>query len=213
MGDHVLFFYGTLLAPQMLHRVIHGSPEPEQWQKDMLHFRPAVLHGYRRHRVRGEDYPAIIPVPSSSEGAPTSATATTATGRTAQDRTSRPASVLGTVVSGLTNGDIHRLDVYEGSEYDRVSVRVRVLKEALQGSALGAGVNESSGNGRDGTERYLKGVLEAVPQEFTDEAEAVDAETYVWIGGTHRLQNDEWDFEAFKRDKMRWWLAANESDW
>ncbi|KAL2811343.1 hypothetical protein BJX63DRAFT_277983 [Aspergillus granulosus] len=223
MGDHVLFFYGTLLAPEMLHRVVHGSPNPQQWQKEMLHFKPAVLHGYRRHRVRGEDYPAIISVLSSSEDASSSATpaaaATTATGTVSSTMagtapggsTNSSASVLGTVVSGLTDGDIHRLDIYEGSEYNRVSVRVRVLQEALPGSALGT--SDGNGTGREDTERYLKDVLEAVSQEFTDEAEEVEAETYVWIGGRHRLQNEEWDFEAFKKDKLRWWLTANESDW
>ncbi|KAL3462579.1 hypothetical protein BJX64DRAFT_139219 [Aspergillus heterothallicus] len=229
MGDHILFFYGTLLAPEMLHRVIHGRANPEQWQKDMLNFRPAILHGYRRHRVRGEDYPAIIPASPVSPDLPTpasaTAVATTATstpssatiGTAMSSNTSRSMSVLGTVVSGLSEGDIHRLDIYEGSEYERVPVQVRVLKEALPGSALGTqgeGVGDNgNGNGREETERYLKDVLEAVPQEFTDEAEEVEAETYVWIGGSYRLEYNEWDFEAFKKEKMKWWLTANESDW
>ncbi|KAL3445868.1 hypothetical protein BJX65DRAFT_309569 [Aspergillus insuetus] len=211
MGDHVLFFYGTLLAPEMLHRVIHGSPNPQQWQKDMLHFKPAILHGYRRHRVRREDYPAIIPVPSASSAstAATPDTATTSTGATHGSTTNTSASVLGTVVSGLTDGDIYRLDVYEGSEYSRIRVSVRVLKEALPGSAFGT----RDGNERENTDRYLKDVLEAVPQNFTDEAEEIEAETYVWIGDSNRLQNEEWDFEEFKKEKMMWWLSTNESEW
>jgi hypothetical protein len=177
----------------------------------MLQFKPAILHGYRRHRVRREDYPAIIPVlPASS--ASTTATpdrATTGTGATHGSTTNTSASVLGTVVSGLTDGDIYRLDVYEGSEYRRIRVSVRVLKEALPGSAFGT----KDGNGRENTDRYLKDVLEAVPQNFTDEAEEIEAETYVWIGDSNRLQNEEWDFEEFKKEKMMWWLSANGSEW
>ncbi|KAL2845996.1 hypothetical protein BJX68DRAFT_128795 [Aspergillus pseudodeflectus] len=215
MGNHVLFFYGTLLAPEMLHRVIHGSPNPQQWQKDMLHFKPAILYRYRRHRVRREDYPAIIPVPSASSESTTATPGTATTDTTHSSTTNTSASVLGTVVSGLTDGDIYRLDVYEGLEYRRIRVSVRVLKEALPGSAFGTrdGNGNGDGNGRENTDRYLKDVLEAVPQNFTDEAEEIDAETYVWIGDSNRLQNEEWDFEEFKKEKMMWWLSASESDW
>ncbi|RDW93085.1 gamma-glutamylcyclotransferase family protein [Aspergillus mulundensis] len=212
MGDHVLFFYGTLMAPQILHRVIHGSPTPQQWQRDLLRFRPAVLHGYRRHRVRGADYPGIIREEAHTQ---------TLDSETTKDpgiKAAAGASVLGTVVSGLTDGDIHRLDIFEGSEYRREKVSVRILREALaedEERADGAG----NGNGVEGSsadidrDRHLKDVLEAAGAEFADEGEEVEAETYVWIAGRGMLEDAEWDFEAFKRDKMAWWVAADESEW
>jgi AIG2-like family. len=167
------------MAPQVLHRVIHGRGEPEHWQKAMLRFQPAVLHGYRRHRVRGADYPGLIP---ASESTP---------------RT----SVLGTLVSGLTDGDIHRLDMYEGDEYTRDQVTVRVLGESVP-------------RGSDSSlEGHLKDVLDAAGADLKDEGDEVQAGTYVWVAGEGRLEDAEWDFETFKRDKMAWWVSADESQW
>lgn len=183
---------GTLMAPQILHRVIHGRPDPEPWQKGMLSFKPAILHGYRRHRVRGADYPGIVPCPNDIE-----------------DSTGGPgsASVLGTVVSGLTDGDVHRLDVFEGSEYVKERVRVRVLAESL---SVGGRQEASIAKNPD---RHLKDVLDAAGAEFADEREEVEALTYVYVAGQDRLEDAEWDFEAFKRDKMAWWVDADESEW
>ncbi|KAF9887307.1 hypothetical protein FE257_010302 [Aspergillus nanangensis] len=173
------------MAPQILHRVIHGSPTPEPWQRALLTFKPAILHGYRRHRVRGADYPGIVPNESGG-------------------------SVLGTVVSGLTDGDVHRLDIFEGSEYVKEKVKVRILRESLGGHDDG----ETTGADADGdTDKHLRDVLDAAGAEFADEAETLEAKTYVWIAGKKMLEDTEWDFEDFKRNKMAWWVAADERDW
>ncbi|KAL4929662.1 gamma-glutamylcyclotransferase family protein [Aspergillus undulatus] len=218
MGDHVLFFYGTLMAPQILHRVIHGSPTPQQWQKDLLRFRPAILHEYRRHRVRYADYPGILKVKDKdSLGAEIETSAETSTAKTTSMSQSQSPSVLGTVVSGLTDGDLHRLDIFEGSQYAREKVSVRILRETLSEDPDLDSSSRSHSNGDAGpdgdADRHLKDVLEAAGAEFADEGEEVEAETYVWIAGREGLENAEWDFEAFKRDKMAWWVAADESEW
>ncbi|KAJ9244013.1 putative disease resistance protein Aig2 [Paecilomyces variotii] len=184
MGDHTLFFYGTLMAPQILHRVCHGRPDPEPWQKNMLTIRPAILHGYRRHRVRNADYPGIIPSSSSSES-----------------------SVLGTVVSGLTDGDVYRLDRFEGDEYVKKPVRVRVLRST---AAVGGRTEESTAKRGD---EHLRDMLDKAEAELADEGEEVDAVVYVWAAGEDQLESGEWDFETFKRDKMSWWVKADESEW
>lgn len=191
------------MAPQILHRVIHGSPTPEKWQKDLLRFRPAVLHDYRRHRVRNADYPGIIQAQAQAQAQ---------RGRNEETQSSMPestserrASVLGTVVSGLTDGDLHRLDIFEGSEYAREKVAVRVLRETLS--------EDLDGEDEEDADRHLKDVLEAAGAEFADEGEEVQAEAYVWIAGRGMLEDAEWDYEAFKRDKMAWWVAADESEW
>ncbi|KAE8380796.1 AIG2-like protein [Aspergillus bertholletiae] len=193
MGDHVLFFYGTLMAPQILHRVIHGSPDPEPWQKALLTIRPAILHGYRRYRVRGADYPGIVAAERKTTPSDTDSNA------------NGTAAVLGTVVSGLTDGDIHRLDIFEGAEYEKGKVKVRILRESLSDK-------DGEPDGTD-TDRHLMDVLDAAGAEFADEGEEVDAATYVWIAGENALEDGEWDFEAFKRDKMAWWVGADESEW
>jgi hypothetical protein len=117
-------------------------------------------------------------------------------------------------VSGLTDGDLHRLDVFEGSEYTRERVQVRILREALSGDEDGnREADRHGGDTSENSDRHLKDVLEAAGAEFADEGEEVGAETYVWVAGRKRLEDAEWDFEAFKRDKMAWWVAADERDW
>jgi hypothetical protein len=210
MGDHVLFFYGksflnqdkpktkihsgTLMVPQILHRVIHGQADPEPWQKAMLRFQPAILHGYRRHRVQNADYPGIVVVPETQTQTENSA-----------PKPSAGTSVIGTLVSGLTDGDVYRLDRFEGSEYEKRRVTVRALQEKHGG--------EHGHAGEGGTvESQLRGMLDA-GAESAGEGEEVSAVTYVYTAGRDTLEDAEWDFESFKRDKLAWWIGADESEW
>ena len=150
----------------MLNRVIHGTPDPEPWQASLLTIRPALLQSYRRHRVRHADYPAILKHSGSC--------------------------VRGSVVSGLTDGDMYRLDIFEGSQYSRQKVKVQVLKDV--------GLNEAAHlDSADGDKK-------------TEVVEEVDAETYVWEEGEATLEPNEWDFEEFKRDKMRAWMGLADDD-
>ena len=41
-------------------------------------------------------------------------------------------------------------------------------------------------------------------------AEEVEAETYVWIAQKEELEDGEWDFEEFRREKMSRWTGASE---
>ncbi|KAJ5343960.1 uncharacterized protein MYU51_002079 [Penicillium brevicompactum] len=186
MGDHVLFFYGTLMAPQVLHRVIHGSPNPEPWQKAMISFQPAILHGYRRHRVQHADYPGILPVDQGTGE------------QSASDATSARKSVLGTLVSGLTDQDVRRLDCFEGADYTRKQVVVHKLQK----------FNEVSG---DACAESLPKMLDAARTAVADEEET-PAMTYVWTSGKDWLEDAEWDFEAFKKDKLAWWAGTIEDE-
>lgn len=147
------------MAPGVLHRVIHGTHDPEPWQKSLLTVRPAMLQSYRRHRVRHVDYPAVVPHEGSC--------------------------VRGSVVSGLTEGDLYRLDIFEGDQYTRQKVRVQVLKDVQ--------------------------LDEAAEEGKTEVVEEVEAESYVWGEGLHTLEPKEWDFEEFKRDKMKAWMGMAES--
>lgn len=83
-------------------------------------------------------------------------------------------TVRGTFVSGLTEGDIWRLDIFEGDEYARRKVRLRVLSN------------------RD------------------KEDEEVETETYVWVAGREKLEAGEWDFDAFRREKMGAWVGGGD---
>jgi hypothetical protein len=143
------------MAPQVLYRVCYGSPKPEPWQSRLLTIKPAILHDFCRHKVRNCDYPAIIPQADST--------------------------VRGTLVTGLTEGDVYRLDIFEGSDYARRKVKVRVL----------AKVGDHSGEGNVG-------------------GEEVETETYVWTSGEDKLEYGEWDFGEFVREKMAWWAGSDE---
>ncbi|KAL9594344.1 MAG: hypothetical protein Q9219_007080 [cf. Caloplaca sp. 3 TL-2023] len=155
MGDHSAFFYGTDVEPQILYRVCYGSSTPTSLQKSLLKIRPAILHQHCRHRVLGRDYPAIIPSPHGS--------------------------VRGTHVQGLTDGDIFRLDIFEGEEYERRKVKIRILE--IEGDQQDQGITE---------------------------AEAVDVDTYIWVAGGDKLEEGEWDIGKFRREKMQRWVGTRQ---
>lgn len=150
------------MAPQVLHRVISGSPySSAAASRSAITSTPAILHNHRRHRVKHADYPAVIPIsPSSSPSSSSSSP-----------------SVRGTYVTGLTRADMYRLDLFEGDEYARQTVQPRLL--TTEG-------DPATGHGNV-------------------EGELVSAQTYIWIVGTHRLEDREWDFAEFVRDKLRFW--------
>ncbi len=85
---HPLFAYGTLLSDHLRQCVLGRA----------THTRAATLAGYRRVRLRGRAYPAIV------------ATA--------------GASTTGRLVLDLTTADWARLDEYEGALYRREAVQV-----------------------------------------------------------------------------------------
>jgi len=158
--------------------------------------RPALLHGFRRHRVRGRDYPGIVPVSNSNNNA-TGTSSDKIMMTTTNASVQEGASVLGSLVSGLTDGDVRRLDQFEGSQYEKCQVRVRVLRSIASSSQ----------------EEGLKDALNAAQTHVSEEGEEIEATAYVWISGREWLEDAEWDFETFKRDKMKWWVAADERDW
>lgn len=157
---HTAFFYGTLMAPTVLSRVIHNKANPSEAKKAQTSATPALLADYERRKVRWCDYPAITPCAS--------------------------ASVRGTLVTGLTDTDLQRLDIFEGSQYKRQKVQVRMLPEL--------------------------GIDENADEKATGDEEMVQAETYVWnFSRGEELEDGEWDFEEFKRAKLHRW--DGEMDW
>lgn len=96
------------MAPEVLHRVCHGTSKPSKEQAALFTVQPALLHHYCRHKVDGCDYPGII-----SE----------------QDK-----SVRGTYVTGLNAADIVRLDSFEGDQYSRNKVEVELIEGPEKGA-------------------------------------------------------------------------------
>lgn len=156
---------GTLMAPPVLYRVIYGTTKPAPWQKVLTTVRPALLTNYRRHKVKHADYPAILPHGSTESG---------------------PSLVRGSFVTGLTDGDLWRLDIFEGSQYTRRKVRVKILQDTALDETV--------------TEDKLTAQIE--------DAVEVEAETYVWSDPREDLEEEEWDFDEFKREKMWAWVGV-----
>lgn len=68
--------------------------------------------------------------------------------------------------------------MFEGPQYERKKLKIKTLTK------LG------DGNG-----------------EGDVEGEEVEVETYVWIGGDELLDEGEWDFDEFTREKLKWWVG------
>jgi gamma-glutamylcyclotransferase (GGCT)/AIG2-like uncharacterized protein YtfP len=83
-----LFVYGTLMCEDIM-RAVSGVERRSV---------AAALAGFRRHAVRGEDYPAIVPA--------------------------RGAEVRGQLYDPLPASAWRRLDAFEGAQYSREPVRV-----------------------------------------------------------------------------------------
>ncbi|ORY19238.1 hypothetical protein BCR34DRAFT_621081 [Clohesyomyces aquaticus] len=178
--SHTAFFYGTLMAPPVLHRVIWGSSNPPTpAHASLLTIRPAILHRHQRHKVKNVDYPAILPANMTT-------------------------SVRGTLVTGLTDGDVWRLDIFEGYEYKRQKVRVRVLE-------LNPNAHENKYEKGNNAEGGL-GDLSSDHSSTTESTEEIEAETYIWVAGKHRLEPEEWDFQEFVREKMARWVGREAAE-
>lgn len=91
MSGRRCFTYGTLMCPQIMAAVCART----------LYAADALLTGYRRLAVRGEDYPGIVADPQ---------------GR-----------VTGRLYAGIDDSLWQRLDRFEGAQYQRQVVRVRTI--------------------------------------------------------------------------------------
>ncbi len=91
-----IFVYGTLLNDEVLEIILEYIPVKHS----------ARLDGYKRVKVRGENYPAIL-----------------------ADKNSE---VEGALITALSDIDLKRLDEYEGGYYERIPVVVTMPGEVSQ---------------------------------------------------------------------------------
>ena len=87
--------------------------------------------------------------------------------------------VRGMYVTGLTDANMHHLDIFEGSDYVRKTVKARLLTK----------VGDDKGNGNV-------------------EGEEVECEVYVYLNKSS-LEDREWDFEEFRTQKMKSWTRED----
>ncbi|KAL2262035.1 hypothetical protein VTK26DRAFT_2667 [Humicola hyalothermophila] len=148
-GTHCAFFYGTLMVPDVFFTVCYGGKDVPEAIRKLHTFQPAILHGYCRRRVRFAQYPGII-----------------------EDESHK---VFGTYVTGLTRANMDKLDYFEGCEYERKTVKIKLLTQV----------------GNDKGEGSVEGEERA-------------AEVYVFLNPKN-LEENEWDLEEFRRDKLQNW--------
>lgn len=145
------------MVPAVLTRVLYGTSRADDTS---IRIRPAILKGWQRRRVRNADYPGITPC----EGA----------------------SVRGTLVEGITDSGLRRLDTFEGSEYTLKRVNVRVVEQTLESL------------------HDMESPLAETSQEF-------EALTYVYTAGESRLENVPWDFKEFVTERLHLWAGEGGS--
>jgi gamma-glutamylcyclotransferase (GGCT)/AIG2-like uncharacterized protein YtfP len=127
-------YHAWKMAPQVLYRVLWQNPSPPKHLRDQLEIKPAMLHSFCRHKVFRAHYPGISP----QEGK----------------------SVLGVYVTGLNERHMRNLDYFEGDQYIRYKVKVKLLE--------GVGIMETGGT--EGEE------VEAETYVFMDKEDVVDEE-------------------------------------
>lgn len=187
------------MAPQVLNRVCYGTTQPEPWQRDRISIQPALLRGYCRHRVRYADYPAIVPVKPSEP----SSSSPSAHGSTLSplDLTR---TVRGTLVSGLTDADFTRLDLFEGSMYKRVMVDVQTQE---------AGGGGTVADKKERVKEVKKKINAAMYDSHVDDdsfnGETVKVQTYVWADSLDELEPKEWNFEHFVKERLVIWAGTS----
>lgn len=146
------------MAPEVFFTVCHGTSAPNAKTVARYEFKPAILHGYCRRRIKEEDFPGMT---SDAEH-----------------------NVRGTLVTGLNERDVRNLDRFEGGDYDRISVAVKVLEKDA-GGAEGAAEGKAAAKGNV-------------------EGEEVQCMTYVYNSPEY-LEDREWDFAEFYREKLKKW--------
>ncbi|POR36027.1 Protein AIG2 [Tolypocladium paradoxum] len=102
-GEHTAFFYGTLMAPEVFFSVCYGDKLPPKAIRDLHTFTHANLNDHCRYRVQYADYPGVVP--------------------------EKGRKVRGVYATGLTDANMKKLDYFEGSEYERVKVKVELLQK------------------------------------------------------------------------------------
>ena len=187
-ASHSLFFYGTLVHPAILARIVG------QVGAANLYVQPAVLPGFACQHVEGADYPALVPEGSSGGSS---------------------AFVRGTLVRGISTAHVQLLDHFEGDDYTREVVSVLYnpqeapvrndLRPSKDVQAL-IGVLQSLDKGT------VQGILSAASQSAADgngDVKEERVQTYIWTSQTHHLDlsRGPWRFEEFVASKAHRWTG------
>ncbi|TFY82834.1 hypothetical protein EWM64_g1177 [Hericium alpestre] len=176
------FFYGTLMHPKILKRVLQNDG-------DHLTIAPAILPDHTRHHVAHADYPGVVPYTSSKI-------------LFDHDLDEDEKSVRGTLIAGLTQYDLYLLDVFEGDEYVRNPVPVHPLGPLTPLNAATTPKVESS---------IVPTSVPPLPPP-SELSETVQAQTYIWCKPITQLRKELWSYETFVKENASKWIGAGAAD-
>jgi len=176
MGESsTAFFYGTLMHPKILKRVIRNDGSH-------LSLCPAILFDFTRHRVKYAQYPGIVPYTKSEK-------------LFKRELNREDKSVRGMLVTGLTKKDMARLDNFEGDEYARKEVSVHPLQE----------FRDISAHSVDDETVLPEHASPIIAEDLSElPLSPSSAETYVYCD-ENDLQAELWSYEDFVRENARNW--------
>ncbi|KAI0322579.1 hypothetical protein OF83DRAFT_1161124 [Amylostereum chailletii] len=178
------FFYGTLMHPKILQRVIGNDGSH-------LEICPALLMDFTRHHVKHADYPAIVPYERSKGVLLT------------HDLSPEEKSVRGTLVSGLTPSDIELLDIFEGNEYIREEISVHPLGSFAPLASLNIPKDDIS---------IVPTTPPPIPDP-SQLPKPLHAQTYVWAKNVATtLDKRLWSFDEFVRQNAWKWVGKDSGD-
>ena len=109
------FVYGTLMAPEVLTRLIGRVPSMCQ---------PAFLPNYTRHPIKGRSYPGIIPSKSDTKD-----------DKKEGDAVPVAVGVQGILLTGITDKEADIFDIYEADEYEKFTERI-VVPNGINGGMV-----------------------------------------------------------------------------
>ncbi|KAH9071183.1 hypothetical protein EDB83DRAFT_2367041 [Lactarius deliciosus] len=172
------FFYGALMHPKILKRVL---------ENDASHLKicPSILSDYMRHKVKNADYPAILRCERSKA-------------LLGRELTSEESCIRGMLVSGLTAEDVALLDAFEGDLYVRLQVFVRPLGPFTPipiDTATSGAVEDS----------LIPADLPPSPAA-SELAQTVPAQTYAWGRKDSDLDEELWSFDEFVQKNAWKWI-------
>ncbi|TFK75030.1 hypothetical protein BDN72DRAFT_832739 [Pluteus cervinus] len=182
-GVHTAFFYGTLMHPKILRTVIRHNGS-------QLQICPAILLEHTRHKVKWAEYPGVVPYSRSSKSLFT------------RELEPEERCVRGTLVTGLTEADLGRLDYFEGPDYGRQNVQVHKLGEMMSLDSYQLD-EQASGD-------LLPTTPQALPDRevLTSESGQTDAQTYVFKD-ISELEAEMWSFEEFVKENAWKWYRSD----
>ncbi|KAF8558149.1 hypothetical protein OG21DRAFT_1290707 [Imleria badia] len=173
------FFYGTLMHPKILKRVVGNDGS-------CLQIRPALLLDYTRHKIKGADYPGIVHYSQSQA-------------MFSRDLKLEERSVRGSLVVGLSDEHIRLLDIFEGDEYRRELVLVHPLgpSAALDGTEVNGVVPQAPIPTPDELQTPLEvttyvwcGPLSELEPKLWTFEEFIEENAWKWVGAGSRGNQD-----------------------